>query len=95
MARPWQDFSLKWLEQAIDASGFCRRFKITPSTAASAILKGFYFHTEDGHEHKLKGWTLKLEKLVTKAWTSRWVVTVAAEQEDLECPITIVINHPS
>ncbi len=29
MARPWQDFSLKWLEQVIDASGFGRRFKIT------------------------------------------------------------------
>jgi hypothetical protein len=58
-------------------------------------FEGFYFHTEDGHEHKLKGWTLELEKLVTKAWTSRWEVTVAAEQEDLECPITVVLNHPS
>jgi hypothetical protein len=58
-------------------------------------FEGFYFDTEDGHEHKLKGCTSELEKLVVRAWTSRWVVTVAAEQEDLECPITIVLNHPS
>lgn len=57
-------------------------------------FEGFYFHT-DGHEHKLRGCAAELEKLVTKAWTSRWVVTVVAEQEDHECPMTIVLNHPS
>jgi len=29
VAEPWQDFSLKWLEQAIDASGFRRQNKDT------------------------------------------------------------------
>jgi hypothetical protein len=54
----------------------------------------FYFHTNDEHEHNLKGCTSESKRLVTKAWTNRWVVT-GCEQKDLECPITIVLKHPS
>jgi hypothetical protein len=39
VAGPWQDYSLKWLEQGIDASGFCCQIKDTGKTGSSPSQK--------------------------------------------------------
>ena len=39
MAGHWQNFSLKWLEQGIDASGSCHQNKITPRNLVISQLE--------------------------------------------------------